>query len=72
MLQPFKTNLEKEVLLDGQLSLQLSEVCVHEGIRCQHLGLVLQLLEEVLLDGQLSLHLSGVGVREAYAAHSWG
>jgi hypothetical protein len=59
-----KTNLE-EVLLDGQLSLQLSEVGVHEGICCPQRGLVLQLLtktnlEEVLLDGQLSLQLSEV------------
>jgi hypothetical protein len=62
-----KTNLE-EVLLDGQLPLQLSEVGVHEDILCPQLGLVMQLLksnlEEVLLDGQLSLQLSEVAVHE--------
>jgi hypothetical protein len=57
MMQLLKTNLE-EVLLDGQLSLQLSEVGMRESI------LLKTNLEEVLLDGQLSLQLSEVAVHE--------
>ncbi len=65
---PRKSSLIYSCLL---LSLQLSEVGVHEGsVFGAQQGLVLQLLK-TNLDGQLSLQLSKVGIHEAYAALSW-
>jgi hypothetical protein len=51
MLQLLKTNLE-EVLLDGQLSLQLSEVAVHEG---SVFGAQLRIVGVLLVDVSNSL-----------------
>jgi hypothetical protein len=67
--QLLKANLE-EVLLDGQLSLQLSEVhTLPTAGACA--AAVKTNLGEVLIDGQLSLQLSEVGIHESYADHSW-
>ncbi len=74
MLQLLKTSLE-EVLLDSQLSLQLSDKAYMKQ-KLSTAGAsdaaVKTNLEEVLLDGQLSLQLSEEGIHEAKAVHSWG